>query len=99
MAAGILRRDWLRGANFTGETTVNGRRVLGYTKANFIDYYADALDCTPVRWFFHKMQATFDTLTFLEGASVPSTDFFSPPEYCLNQSAYGAVESYAASAD
>jgi len=82
---GILRPDWLSGANYTGKSVVNGRTVLGWTKVDFIDYYADASDCTPVRWVFHTMQATFDTLSFLEGEQVPDGSFFVPPSYCPNR--------------
>merc|ERR1712217_244961 len=82
---GILQPNWLEGANFTGFGTLHGRRGLGYTKADFIDYWADASDCTPVRWFFHSMQANFDTVGFFEGEVVPDESFFNPPAYCPNR--------------
>eukprot|EP00747_Dinoflagellata_sp_TGD_P209416 gnl/TRDRNA2_/TRDRNA2_82813_c0_seq1.p1 gnl/TRDRNA2_/TRDRNA2_82813_c0~~gnl/TRDRNA2_/TRDRNA2_82813_c0_seq1.p1 ORF type:complete len:241 (-),score=28.98 gnl/TRDRNA2_/TRDRNA2_82813_c0_seq1:53-775(-) len=84
-AVGILRRDWLDGANYTGVSVINGRHVLGWTKADFIDYYADADDCTPVRWYFHGMKASFDTISYLEGEMVPDVSFFEPPSYCPNR--------------
>merc|ERR1712019_109880 len=82
---GILRRDWLEGSQYTGVHTIHGRRVLGWTKADFIDYYADAQDCTPVRWYFHSMNTSFDTLTYAEGEAVPDGNFFKPPLYCPNR--------------
>ena len=45
---GILRPDWLSNATFLGRSTRNGRPVLGWTKADFIDYYADPSTCEPV---------------------------------------------------
>lgn len=33
-----------------GYSTLRGRKVLGYTKLDFIDYWADAETCAPVRW-------------------------------------------------
>ena len=44
---GILRPDWLSNATALGASTRNGRRVFGWTKADFIDYYADADTCEP----------------------------------------------------
>ena len=45
---GILRPGWLSNATFLGRSTRNGRPVLGWTKADFIDYYADPSTCEPV---------------------------------------------------
>ena len=45
---GILRPDWLSNATFLGRSIRNGRPVLGWTKADFIDYYADPSTCEPV---------------------------------------------------
>lgn len=86
LSIGVLRPDWLDGAAYLGESVVRGKRVQGWTKADFIDYYASAEDCTPVRWFFHKMNASFDTLTYSEGAAVPDASFFKAPAYCPNRS-------------
>ena len=38
---GILRPDWLANATCMGPRTVLGRKTIGWTKADFIDYYAD----------------------------------------------------------
>ncbi|CAK0880629.1 unnamed protein product [Prorocentrum cordatum] len=84
---GILRRSWLEGATFLGESFLNGRLCQVWTKDDFIDYYADAEDCTPVSWFFHTMRAWFHTIDYLEGEAVPDDNFFSPPEYCPNRTA------------
>eukprot|EP00415_Alexandrium_ostenfeldii_P004551 UN4551 len=88
-AVGILRPDWLSGANYTGKKVINGRTVHGWTKADFIDYYADVSDCSPVSWTFHTMKATFDTVSFLEGEYVPDGSFFVPPPYCPNRTGHG----------
>jgi hypothetical protein len=83
MPVGILRPDWLV-SNFTalGISVIDGKKVFGYTKDNFIDYYADASDCTPVRWYFHSMKARFDTVTYEPDVSVPDKSWFVPPTYC-----------------
>eukprot|EP00630_Chrysocystis_fragilis_P007097 CAMPEP_0197388362 /NCGR_PEP_ID=MMETSP1165-20131217/1036_1 /TAXON_ID=284809 /ORGANISM="Chrysocystis fragilis, Strain CCMP3189" /LENGTH=183 /DNA_ID=CAMNT_0042913709 /DNA_START=25 /DNA_END=576 /DNA_ORIENTATION=- len=79
---GILRRDWLANATFLGEQLFLGKQVLVWTKADFIDYYADAETCDPVSWYFHSMQARFDTIYYAPNASVPTLDYFQPPAYC-----------------
>eukprot|EP01062_Namystynia_karyoxenos_P075073 TRINITY_DN72232_c0_g1_i1.p1 TRINITY_DN72232_c0_g1~~TRINITY_DN72232_c0_g1_i1.p1 ORF type:complete len:200 (+),score=70.03 TRINITY_DN72232_c0_g1_i1:77-601(+) len=79
---GILRRDWLANATLLGNRTVNGRPCVVWTKADFIDYYADAETCEPVSWYFHAMRARFDTVYYADGAGVPDPTMFTPPPYC-----------------
>jgi len=79
---GILLPNWLVNATCLGEVTMNGRRTIGWTKEDFIDYYADAVTDEPVSWYFHTMKARFDTLFYGPGQQVPSESFFKPPNYC-----------------
>lgn len=81
---GILRPDWLKGASYLGESVIRGRHVHGWTKVDFIDYYNDANDCSPVSWHFHAMKTSFDTLSFYEGDAA-EPDLFKPPAYCPNR--------------
>eukprot|EP00038_Savillea_parva_P008041 m.174277 g.174277 ORF g.174277 m.174277 type:complete len:183 (-) comp13810_c0_seq1:194-742(-) len=81
-SVGILRPNWLANATFLGERRVNGRVTLAWTKANFIDYYADPGTCEPVSWYFHAMKATFYTVLYEPGTEVPDTSWFKPPAYC-----------------
>ena len=53
---GILRPDWLSNATFLGTKSLGGRQTLVWTKADFIDYYADPVTCEPVSWYFHTMK-------------------------------------------
>jgi hypothetical protein len=69
-------------ATFLGASTFLGRAVVGWTKADFIDYYADAETCEPVSWYFHSMKARFDTLAWVPGRTVPDASYFEPPAYC-----------------
>lgn len=83
MPVGILRPDWLRSnVSSLGVSTVNGRKVFGYTKDDFIDYYADVDTCEPVRWTFHAMKMRFDTIAFEPNVTVPSLEWFEPPSFC-----------------
>ena len=56
MPVGILRPDWLVNATSLGRKVVNGRPCVGWTKQDFIDYWADEETCEPVSWYFHGMQ-------------------------------------------
>ena len=33
----------------------------------------------PVSWYFHTMEARFDTIYYAPGAQVPDESFFTPP--------------------
>lgn len=84
MPVGILRPDWLANATSLGRTQFNGRDVVAFTKADFIDYYADAATCAPVSWYFHSMKARFDTIFWSPGLAVPDSSYFDPPSYCAS---------------
>lgn len=95
---GILTRDWLLGATSLGSSLINGTKVWGWSKADFIDYHVDAEDCiTPVSWYFHGMKTTFVTLKFSEGEVVPDKSFFTPPSFCPNITASSSSISAATS--
>ena len=53
---GIIRPDWLANATCLGKTMVRGRWAIGWTKANFIDYYADVETAEPISWYFHTSE-------------------------------------------
>lgn len=79
MPAGILRRDWLENATYMGKFEINNKSCYGYTKVDFIDYYADVETCEPVRWWFHGMKAGFDTVKYLPNRAIPNATWFQPP--------------------
>jgi len=66
MPVGVLRPDWLSNATYMGKSVVNGVAVYGYTKQDFIDYYADAETCAPVRWclLFSEIYLCFSELIY-----------------------------------
>lgn len=114
---GILRQNWLDGAepmgefHFTelsdavsndnngggnqeqqGNTHDDGRHKTetanakssscGWTKADFIDYFADKETGVPTKWYFHTMKATFEVMEYDENAIIDSS-LFDPPDYCF----------------
>mmetsp|Transcript_55490 Transcript_55490/g.119776 ORF Transcript_55490/g.119776 Transcript_55490/m.119776 type:complete len:207 (-) Transcript_55490:81-701(-) len=79
---GILRPDWLQNATYMGKSTIQGVSVHGWTKVDFIDYYASVEDCSPVSWYFHTMKTSFNTIGFFPDEAVPDESYFRPPDYC-----------------
>mmetsp|Transcript_40835 Transcript_40835/g.75561 ORF Transcript_40835/g.75561 Transcript_40835/m.75561 type:complete len:279 (-) Transcript_40835:428-1264(-) len=81
---GVLRTDWLRDAQPLGENLAwdGARRVCGWTKLDFIDYYADYETGEPTGWYFHTMKASFNVLYYAPGESVRDKAWFIPPEFC-----------------
>mmetsp|Transcript_23591 Transcript_23591/g.30678 ORF Transcript_23591/g.30678 Transcript_23591/m.30678 type:complete len:191 (+) Transcript_23591:3-575(+) len=79
---GILRPNWLENATFVKNSTFLGKPVNIWTKADFIDYYADAETCDPVSWYFHSMQARFDTIYYAINNTIPDSSYFEPPTFC-----------------
>src|SRR4051812_25369499 len=50
---GILRPNWLDGANYLGQQTVDGFHCNVWEKAEFIWYYEDVVTKRPVHWVFY----------------------------------------------
>ena len=65
-----------------------------WTKAQFIDYYADVDTCDPSAWYFWDMKAWFVTTSYAVDASAPP-GFFEPPSYCKNESSPHAAKAAA----
>ena len=87
---GILKRDWLKGSVNLGESIGwNGRVVCGYTKDDFLEYYADKETMEPVSWYFHTMKASFNTIYYSPETHVPDVRWFDPPEYCSKSETEG----------
>ncbi len=47
---GILRQNWLANATSLGSKYIRGRKAVGWTKVDFIDYWADEQTCEPLSW-------------------------------------------------
>jgi len=85
MPVGLLALNWLENATYLGAFHINGKDCYGYTKEDFIDYYADKSTCLPVRWYFHSMQATFDTVSYVSNRSVRDLSWLAVPAICEGQ--------------
>lgn len=83
---GILDRNWLSNSTYLGIRPCPfgspSSRCAAWTKAKFINYFADADTCEPRAWWFWTMKATFVTVNFTANASAPE-GYFTPPDYCM----------------
>jgi hypothetical protein len=77
---GIVRPNWLEGATSLGASK-SWDAVCGWTKVDFIDYFADANTLVPDSWYFHTMKASFQVLNYTEDPTVDPS-LFVPPAYC-----------------
>ncbi|OVA03175.1 hypothetical protein BVC80_8077g5 [Macleaya cordata] len=53
LEVGILRPNWLEGANYLGQQKVDGFLCNVWEKVDFIWYYEDVITKRPVHWVFY----------------------------------------------
>lgn len=53
VGVGILRPNWLDGANYLGQEYVDGFLCNAWEKVEFLWYYEDVVTKRPVRWVFY----------------------------------------------
>ncbi|CAN1138569.1 Uncharacterized protein At4g14100 [Linum perenne] len=81
LEVGILRPNWLDGANYLGQRYVDGFLCNVWEKADFIVYYEDVLTKRPVHWVFYTGY-TAHVMTFDVGAVLDDAGW-QAPEYCF----------------
>ncbi|CAL1392113.1 unnamed protein product [Linum trigynum] len=78
---GILRPNWLDGANYLGQRYIDGFLCNVWEKVDFIWYYEDVETKRPVHWVFytgrHAHVMTFEVGAVLEDAG------WQAPAYCF----------------
>ncbi|WOL01778.1 hypothetical protein Cni_G10495 [Canna indica] len=80
---GILRPDWLDGATYLGQETVDGFLCNVWEKAQFIWYYEDVETSRPVHWLFHTGRSVH-VMTFEVGAVLEDAKW-QAPVYCFDK--------------
>ncbi|KAF3516256.1 hypothetical protein DY000_02060763, partial [Brassica cretica] len=80
---GILRPNWLDGANYLGQQFVNGFHCNVWEKVDFIWYYEDVETKRPVQWIFYTGREAH-VMTFEVGA-VLEDEKWQAPVYCFNK--------------
>ncbi|KAK9113301.1 hypothetical protein Syun_020098 [Stephania yunnanensis] len=81
LAVGILRPNWLDGANYLGQQHVDGFLCNVWEKVDFIWYYEDTLTKRPVHWLFYTGRAAH-VMTFEVGAVLEDHEW-QAPVYCF----------------
>ncbi|KAF8378076.1 hypothetical protein HHK36_029411 [Tetracentron sinense] len=82
---GILRPNWLDGANYLGQKYVDGFLCNVWEKVDFIWYYEDVLTKKPVHWVFYTGMIAH-VMTFEVGAVLEDVKW-QAPVYCFEKSA------------
>lgn len=86
MHVGILRPNWLEGADFKGVDVIKGRKAYVWAKNSsmhhpFITYYEDIRTTEPLRWVFFD-NGTFDVVSWLPTATLDEAEW-QLPSYCF----------------
>ncbi|KAG6422464.1 hypothetical protein SASPL_119036 [Salvia splendens] len=80
---GILRPDWLDGAEYLGQESVDGFLCNVWQKLRFIWYYEDVVTKRPVHWEFYTGRS-IHVMTFDVGA-VLEDEKWQAPVYCFEK--------------
>lgn len=83
---GILRPNWLDGANYIGQRHLDGFLCNVWEKVDFIWYYEDVLTHRPVHWLFYTGRAAH-VMTFEVGAVLEDAKW-QAPAYCFDKTVY-----------
>ncbi|KAI3997801.1 hypothetical protein MKX01_007688 [Papaver californicum] len=78
---GILRPNWLDGANYVGQQKIDGFLCNVWEKADFITYYEDVVTKRPVHWVFYTGRSAH-VMTFEVGAYLED-EHWQAPSYCF----------------
>ncbi|MQL96166.1 hypothetical protein Taro_028839 [Colocasia esculenta] len=80
---GILRPNWLDGAQYVGQQRIDGFLCNVWQKADFIWYYEDAATRRPVQWVFYTGRSVH-VMTFEVGAALEDANW-QAPVYCFEK--------------
>ena len=82
---GILTPDWLDGAEYLGQQTVDTHDCNVWKKGprDFITYFADTQSGRPVQWIFGWDEAVFQVMTWEEG-EVLEDEKWQAPDACFS---------------
>ncbi|KAJ6812154.1 uncharacterized protein M6B38_150165 [Iris pallida] len=83
LEVGILRPDWLSGAEYLGQQTVDGFLCNVWQKVDFIWYYEDVATRRPVHWRFYTGRSAH-VMTFEVGAVLEDSKW-QAPWYCFDK--------------
>ncbi|KAJ4972975.1 hypothetical protein NE237_006149 [Protea cynaroides] len=84
LEVGILRPNWLEGANYLGQRYVDGFLCNVWEKVDFLSYYEDVATKRPVHWVFYTGRVAH-VMTF-EVDAVLEDSKWQAPVYCFDKS-------------
>ncbi|PRQ39758.1 hypothetical protein RchiOBHm_Chr4g0428731 [Rosa chinensis] len=82
---GILRPNWLDGAEYLGQRHVDGFLCNVWNKVDFLLYYEDVVTKRPVHWAFYTGREAH-VMTFEVGAALEDAEW-QAPIYCFDKKA------------
>ncbi|XP_061992632.1 uncharacterized protein At4g14100-like [Rosa rugosa] len=85
LEVGILRPNWLDGAEYLGQRHVDGFLCNVWTKVDFLQYYEDVVTKRPVLWVFYTGREAH-VMTFEVGAVLEDAKW-QAPVYCFDKKA------------
>ncbi|KAF4346863.1 hypothetical protein G4B88_015484 [Cannabis sativa] len=85
LEVGILRPNWLDGANYLGQRHVDGFLCNVWEKVEFIWYYEDVVSKRPVHWEFYTGRNAH-VMTFEVGAVLEDSKWQAPPDCFQSES-------------
>ncbi|KAI0530668.1 hypothetical protein KFK09_000215 [Dendrobium nobile] len=83
LPVGILRPNWLDGATYLGQVTIDGFLCNSWEKVEFIRYYEDVATRRPVHWVFYTGREAH-VMTFEVGAAL-NDEKWQAPAYCFEK--------------
>lgn len=83
LEVGILRPNWLDGAEYLGQETVDGFLCNVWQKVHFLWYYEDVVTKRPVHWVFYTGRS-IHVMTFDVGAVLEDKKW-QAPVYCFEK--------------
>ncbi|CAL5444332.1 unnamed protein product [Camellia sinensis] len=87
---GILRPNWLDGANYLGQHYMDGFLCNVWEKVEFVWYYEDVVSKRPVYWVFYSGYAAH-VMTF-EVGRVLDDEKWQAPGYCFEEKQSPLIE-------
>ncbi|KAH9602223.1 hypothetical protein KSS87_000198 [Heliosperma pusillum] len=81
---GILRPDFLEGANYLGQVHIDGFLCNLWEKEEFIWYYEDVVTKRPIHWQFYN-GIDVHVMTFEEVDEMLEESHWQAPDYCFDK--------------
>ncbi|XP_074295220.1 uncharacterized protein At4g14100-like [Silene latifolia] len=89
---GILRPNFLEGANYLGQVQIDGFLCNLWEKEEFIWYYEDVVTKRPIHWLFYT-GLDVHVMTFEEVDEMVDSSQWQAPDYCFGKAVKVSTDS------